>query len=110
MVREQGPGRTLVSIAETYQHAMGRELHDNLGTAEGVVGFQAETLEVNVSTSGSAGAAKVAGSIATQARHAVARCKESAQGLLPLQLETHGLMIPLRSLAKGGWGASCFIT
>ena len=84
---------------------MGRELHDNLGTAEGVVGFQAETLEVNMSTSGSAGAAKIAGSIATQARHAVARCKESAQGLLPLQLETHGLMIPLRSLAKGGWGA-----
>jgi signal transduction histidine kinase len=52
-----------------------------------------------MAASGSEEAAKVAASIATQAQGAVARCKEMAQGLLPFELETYGLIIALQALA-----------
>ncbi|HEV7929983.1 MAG TPA: ATP-binding protein [Nitrosospira sp.] len=96
----KGLEQTLVSVAEKYQRSIGQELHDNLGQQMAAIGFQAETLELNMSTISSAEAAKVAGSIAKQARGAVARCKELAQGLLPFELETYGLTIALPALAK----------
>jgi len=90
---------TLVSVAEKYQRTIGQELHDNLGQQIASIGFQAEALTQDVAACGSAEAAKVAASIATQAQSAVARCKEIAQGLLPFELETYGLMIALQALA-----------
>ncbi len=76
--------QTLVSIAETYQHTIGRELHDNLGQQIAAIGYQAEALEQDMSVSGNTEAAKIAASIAKQAQGAVGRCKELAQGLLPI--------------------------
>lgn len=92
--------QTVVSVAEKYQRTIGQELHDNLGQQIAAIGYQAETLEQDMSASGIAEAAKVAASIATQARSAVARCKELAQGLLPFELETYGLIIALQALAN----------
>ncbi len=96
----KGLEQTLVSVAEKYQRSIGQELHDNLGQQIASIGYQAEALELNMVDSGSADTAKVAGSIASQARNAVARCKELAQGFLPFELETYGLMIALPALAK----------
>jgi two-component system NarL family sensor kinase len=90
---------TLVSVAEKYQRTIGQELHDNLGQQIASIGFQAEALAQDMADCGSEEAAKVAASIATQAQGAVARCKEMAQGLLPFELETYGLIIALQALA-----------
>ena len=92
--------QTLVSIAETYQHTIGRELHDNLGQQIAALGYQAEALEQDMSISGNTEAAKIAASIAKQAQGAVGRCKELAQGLLPFELETQGLVKSLQALAN----------
>jgi two-component system NarL family sensor kinase len=92
--------QTLVSLAEEHQHTVGRELHDNLGQQIAAIGYQAEVLEQDMSASGSPEAAQVAASIARQAQQAVARCKEMARGLLPFELETHGLMTALQALAN----------
>jgi signal transduction histidine kinase len=89
---------TLVSVAEKYQRTIGQELHDNLGQQIASIGFQAEALTQEMEACGNAEATKVAASIATQAQGAVARCKEMAQGLLPFELETYGLMIALQAL------------
>ena len=92
--------QTLISMAEKHQHTIGRELHDNLGQQIAAIGYQAEALEQDMSASGGRRQPQVAASIARQAQGAVARCKEMARGLLPFELETHGLMTALQALAK----------
>jgi signal transduction histidine kinase len=91
--------QTLVSLAEEHQRTIGRELHDSLGQQIAAIGYQAEVLEQDMLASGSPGAAQVAASIAKQAQGAVAQCKEIARGLLPFELETHGLITALQALA-----------
>ncbi|SEP31022.1 Histidine kinase-, DNA gyrase B-, and HSP90-like ATPase [Nitrosovibrio sp. Nv6] len=92
--------QTLVSIAEEHQRSIGQELHDNLGQQIASIGYQAKALEKKISASGSVDAATVAASIATQAQIAVMQCKQLAQGLLPFELETNGLMGALRAFAS----------
>ena len=92
--------QTLISMAEEHQHTIGRELHDNLGQQIAAIGYQAEALEQDLAASGSTAAAQVAASIARQLQGAVERCKEMAHGLLPFELETHGLMNALQALAN----------
>ena len=85
------------SISVRLGMTIARQSWANLQIAS--IGFQAEALTQDMAACGSAEAAKVAASIATQAQSAVARCKEIAQGLLPFELETYGLMIALQALA-----------
>ena len=92
--------QTLVSLAEEHQRSIGQELHDNLGQQIAAIGYQAEALEIKLSALGSKEAAAVAASIAKQAQTAVMQCKQLAQGLLPFELETHGLMTALQALAS----------
>ncbi|MDQ3186604.1 MAG: histidine kinase, partial [Pseudomonadota bacterium] len=92
--------QTLVSIAEEHQRSIGQELHDNLGQQIAAIGYQARALEKKISVSGSMDAATVAASIATQAQAAVMQCKQLAQGLLPFELETNGLMAALQAFAS----------
>jgi two-component system NarL family sensor kinase len=92
--------QTLISMAEEHQHTIGRELHDNLGQQIAAIGYQAEALEQDLAASGSAAAAQVAASIARQMQGTVERCKEMAHGLLPFELETHGLTTALQALAN----------
>ena len=90
----------LVSIAEEHQRSIGQELHDNLGQQIAAIGYQAKALEKRISASGSVDTATVAASIATQAQVAVMQCKQLAQGLLPFELETNGLMAALQAFAS----------
>ncbi|MDN5751909.1 MAG: ATP-binding protein [Nitrosospira sp.] len=90
----------LVSIAEEHQRSIGQELHDNLGQQIAAIGYQAKALEKKIFASGSEDAATVAASIATQAQVAVMHCKQLAQGLLPFELETNGLMAALQAFAS----------
>ena len=92
--------QTLVSIAEEHQRSIGQELHDNLGQQIAAIGYQAKALEKKISVSGSGDVATVAASIAAQAQVAVMQCKQLAQGLLPFELETNGLMDALREFAS----------
>ena len=92
--------QTLVSIAEEHQRLLGQELHDNLGQQIAAISYQAKALEKKIAASGSAEAAAVAASIAAQAQTAVMQCKQLAQGLLPFELETNGLIAALQAFAS----------
>ncbi|SEL50270.1 sensor histidine kinase [Nitrosovibrio tenuis] len=92
--------QTLVSITEEHQRSLGQELHDNLGQQIAAISYQAKALEKKISASGSVDAATVAASIAAQAQTAVMQCKQIAQGLLPFELETNGLVAALQAFAS----------
>jgi two-component system, NarL family, sensor kinase len=92
--------QTLVSIAEEHQRVLGQELHDNLGQQIAAISYQAKALEKKISGSGNADTALVAASIAGQAQTAVMQCKQLAQGLLPFELETNGLVAALQAFAS----------
>ena len=92
--------QTLVSIAEEHQRSIGQELHDNLGQQIAAIGYQARALEKKIFASGCVDVATIAASIATQAQTAVMQCKQLAQGLLPFELETNGLMAALQAFAS----------
>jgi PAS domain S-box-containing protein len=89
----------LVEASEGYQRALGQELHDNLGQQIAAIGYQARALEKL--TAENPVAAKLAASIASQAHGAVMQCKQLAQGLLPFELEVHGLYGALRGFVSG---------
>jgi signal transduction histidine kinase len=92
--------QTLVSIAEEHQRVLGQELHDNLGQQIAAISYQAKALERKIAASGSADAVSIAASIAAQAQTAVAQCKQLAQGLLPFELETNGLVAALHAFSS----------
>ncbi len=91
--------RALVSIAEKQQHTIGQELHDNLGQQVAAIGYQVRALEKKIFATGNKEMAGVAASIATQAQTIVIQIKQLAQGLLPFELEAHGLISALQTLA-----------
>jgi two-component system, NarL family, sensor kinase len=92
--------QTLVSIAEEHQRVLGQELHDNLGQQIAAISYQAKALERKITASGSADAVSIAASIAAQAQTAVMQCKQLAQGLLPFELETNGLVAALHAFSS----------
>ena len=92
--------QTLVSIAEEHQRVLGQELHDNLGQQIAAISYQAKALERKIAASGSADAVSIAASIAAQAQTAVMQCKQLAQGLLPFELETNGLVAALHAFSS----------
>jgi PAS domain S-box-containing protein len=100
--------QALVSVAEQRQRSIGQDLHDNLGQQIAAIGYQASALEKRLCAANGLGepqlnpmdTVKIASAIATQAQHAVLQCKQLAQGLLPFELETHGLMFALQALAS----------
>lgn len=92
--------QTLVSIAEQQQRAIGQELHDNLGQQIAAIGYQASALSKKCIAVGDESMTVVADSIAAQAQTAVIQVKQLAQGLLPFELETNGLVASLRALVS----------
>lgn len=90
----------LVYVAEEQAHTIGQELHDNLGQQIAAIGYQARALEKKIAATGKEDMATVAASIATQAQAAVIQIKQLAQGLLPFELETNGLIAALQTLAS----------
>lgn len=100
----------LVEVAEARQRTLGQELHDNLGQRIAAIGYQARALEKL--TAENPEATKVAASIAAQAHSAVMQCKQLAQGLLPFELEAHGLYGALQAFVSGikqSYGIDCVL-
>lgn len=91
--------QALVFVAEEQAHTIGQELHDNLGQQVAAIGYQVRALEKKIAASGNESMAAVAASIGTQAQAAVVQIKQLAQGLLPFELETNGLIAALQTLA-----------
>ena len=86
---------TLIFVLEERQQAIGRELHDNLGQQMAALAYQAKALEKMLLNVQHKDAAQLAASIALQAQTAVIHCKQIAQGALPFELETNGLVAAL---------------
>jgi PAS domain S-box-containing protein len=98
----------LVEVAEARQRTLGQELHDNLGQRIAAIGYQARALEKL--TAENPEATKLAAAIAAQAHSAVMQCKQLAQGLLPFELEAHGLYGALQAFVSGikqNYGIDC---
>ncbi len=91
--------QALVSVAEENQRQIGQELHDNLGQQIAAISYQAKALEKRMVTTGDNASATIATSIATQSQSAVSQCRQLAQGLLPFELETNGLIAVLLAFA-----------
>ncbi|WP_394808114.1 ATP-binding protein [Nitrosomonas sp.] len=91
--------QALVFVAEEQAHTIGQELHDNLGQQIAAIGYQARALEKQIFATENISMAPVAASIASQAQIAVIHIKQIAQGLLPFELETSGLIPALQTLA-----------
>ncbi len=91
--------QALVSVAEENQRQIGQELHDNLGQQIAAIGYQAKALEKRMITAGDTASTAIATSIATQSQSAVSQCRQLAQGLLPFELETNGLIAVLHAFA-----------
>ena len=91
--------QALVSVAEENQRQIGQELHDNLGQQIAAISYQAKALEKRMVTAGDTTSATIATSIATQSQLAVTQCRQLAQGLLPFELETNGLIAVLHAFA-----------
>lgn len=92
--------QALVFVAEEQAHTIGQELHDNLGQQIAAIGYQARALEKKIAASGGESMAGTAASIAAQAQTAVIQIKQLAQGLLPFELESNGLIPALKTLAE----------
>ena len=92
--------QAIVLIAEEQSHTIGQELHDNLGQQIAAISYQARALEKQIATIGNLNMAEVAATIASQAQIAVIQIKQLAQGLLPFELETNGLISALQKLAN----------
>jgi len=90
----------VVAVANEHQRVLGQELHDNLGQQIAAIGYQAKALEKKILVLGDADTAKMAASIAVQAHHAVMQCKQLAQGMLPFELESNGLLGALQEFAS----------
>lgn len=92
--------QALVYVAEEQAHTIGQELHDNLGQQIAAIGYQARALEKKIAATGNEAMPAVAASIAAQAQAAVVQIKQLAQGLLPFELETNGLIAALQTLVS----------
>ena len=91
---------SLISEVEERLRAMGQELHDNFGQQLAAIGYQAHALEKKLLASSSTELASIAASIASQAHDSVTQCKQFAQNLFPIELETSNLTDALEAFTS----------
>lgn len=94
-------GNAMIDMEEVHKRSIGRELHDSLGQQIAAISYQATALENKLHAAGSLDNAKIAASISSQANNAVMQCKQIAQGLIPFEIESRGLISALQSFASG---------
>ncbi len=94
-------GNAMIDMEETHKRSIGRELHDSLGQQIAAISYQASALEKKLQSVGNLDNAKIAASISSQANSAVMQCKQIAQGLIPFEIESRGLIHALQSFASG---------
>lgn len=89
-----------VVVEEESLRLIGRELHDSLGQQIAAIGYQANALEKMLRTAESMDAAIIAAEIGAQSHSAVMQCKQIAQGVLPFEIESSGLIAALQAFAS----------
>jgi PAS domain S-box-containing protein len=89
----------LVSATEERQRTIGQELHDNLGQRLVGISFLGKTLEQLLATEKPA-LAQQAALIVTQAGEAAAEVRALSRNLVPVEIESNGLMSALDALAN----------
>jgi len=94
-------GKAMIDMEEVHKRSIGRELHDSLGQQIAAISYQASALEKKLQSVGDLDNAKIASSISSQANSAVMQCKQIAQGLIPFEIESSGLIHALQSFASG---------
>ncbi|TSA48335.1 MAG: PAS domain S-box protein [Nitrosomonadales bacterium] len=90
--------RKMITVTESRQRSIGQELHDNLGQQLVGISYLATTLEQQLASVDSE-AAQQAALIVQYAKDAIVECKSLAQGLVPVELESNGLMAALLALS-----------
>lgn len=90
--------KELVSVTENRQRSVGQDLHDNLGQRLVGVAYLAKTLEQQLLARDD-NLAKSAAIIVEHTQTTIVECKRLAQGLVPVEIESNGLMAALRTLA-----------
>jgi len=91
--------RELVTVTEGRQRSIGQELHDNLGQRLVAITYLAKALEQKTAEL-DADVAYHAVMMMAQVQDAVAECKQLSQGLVPVELESNGLLAALQTLAR----------
>ncbi len=91
----------ILEASEREQRRIGRDLHDDLCQQLAGVGCLAELAAQRAGESGDPGLAELVGGIAAMVTQANVRAREIARGLLPVILESDGLMAGLAELAAG---------
>ncbi|MEI7841916.1 MAG: PAS domain S-box protein [Gallionellaceae bacterium] len=89
---------SLITIAENQLCSIGQDLHDNLGQKIAAIGYQVSVLENKLRHLGHSELLIDTQSLSAQIKDAVVQCKQVAQGLLPYELESRGLINSLQSL------------
>ena len=89
----------LLSIAEQEQQRIGQDLHDDVGQELTGVGLMAESLADALEESG-ASAAVLAAKICMRLGHARERIQAMARGLIPVEVDAHGLKGVLEELTS----------
>jgi len=89
--------KALVEVHRRAEQAVGEDLHDSLGQKLTGIAYLAKVLQKELSAR-SLDEADDAASILELANYAVMQTRALARGLMPVELETHGLMSSLQEL------------
>jgi signal transduction histidine kinase len=96
--RSQKLEQEIISISEREQQRIGRDLHDGLGQHLVAIGLAADSLKEELENE-SPGGAKAVGQLADLLHDAVARTRDLAHGLSPVDRDENGLESALAHLA-----------
>lgn len=89
----------ILEAGERERQRIGQDLHDGLGQHLAGIGLMLESFEQQLAKKKSRRESARAGEIAAHVREAIRQTRALARGLLPVELEAHGLMSALQTLA-----------
>ena len=89
----------IIEAGERERRRIGQDLHDGLGQHLAGIELMLETFEQQLAKKKLRRESDRAGEIAAHVREAIRQTRSLARGLLPVELEAHGLMAALQTLA-----------
>jgi PAS domain S-box-containing protein len=90
----------LLEISDREQRRIGQDLHDGLGQHLAGIELMGQVLEQNLAAKRLKAEAAHAGELARHVRDAIGQTRSLARGLVPVVLESEGLMSALKDLAE----------
>jgi PAS domain S-box-containing protein len=100
----------LLEVSDREQRRIGQDLHDGLGQHLAGIELMSQVLEQKLAAKKLKAEASHAGELARHVRDAISRTRLLARGLVPVVLESEGLMSALEELAENTdqmFGISC---